>query len=174
MPEADILRNNITGTGLIWSSSLTWWTILKLVSFPFFMRKKNCKIQEWQKNKFTAQGAKDKVWSKFTLFTYILMIITRSKGITVNFSKGIAVTFSTLNAKISFSSVLTEVIKIAFFCSFTKQWEFVKVNNFRTREHFMFSFIKHCSFLWSKQSISRNFDTGLTSILTPNVGNQDL
>ena len=135
--------------------------------FPFFMRKKNCKIQEWQKkNKFTAQGAKDKVWSKFTLFTYIVMIITRSKGITV--------TFSTLNAKVSFSSVLTEVIKIAFFRSFTKQWEFVKVNNFRTREHFMFSFIKHCSFLWSKQSISRNFDTGLTSILTPNVGNQDL
>ena len=86
----------------------------KVSVIPFFHAKE--KLQDsgmTKKNKFTAQGAKDKVWSKFTLFTYIVMIITRSKGITV--------TFSTLNAKISFSSVLTEVIKIAFFCSFTKQ-----------------------------------------------------
>ena len=163
MPEADILRNNITGTGHIWSSRLTWWTI------PFLHAKEKLQGSGMTKNKFTVQGAKDKVWSKFTLFTYVVNCDDNHK---VWFSKGITVTFSTLDAKISFSSVLTEVIKIAFFRS--KQWEFAKVNNFRTREHFMFSFIKHCSFQWSKQSISWNFDTGLTSILTPNVGNQDL
>ena len=69
-----------------------------------------------KKTKFTAQGAKDKVWSKFTLFTYVVLIITRS-----DFQKGITVTFSTVNAKISFSSVLTEVIKIALFRSLTKK-----------------------------------------------------
>ena len=92
------------------------------------------------------------------------------------FSKGITVTFSTVNAKISFSSVLTEVIKIAIFSQLNQTVRICQSenNNFRTREHFIFHLSNTVLFYGQNNQFSRNFDTGLTSILTPNVGNQDL